>query len=106
MTTGSDGGGPSGGERPDDQQTSRIAYGIPIGAGLGVALGLALGSLPLGIAIGAGLGLAFGALLDRGRWDSEVEGPGILRTALLVALVVGVLLLLIGAATFAYQLIE
>lgn len=106
MTTGSDGGGPSGGERPDDQQTSRIAYAIPIGAGFGVALGLALGSLPLGIAIGAGFGLAFGALLDRGRWDSEVEGPGILRTALLVALVVGVLLLLVGGAALAFRIVQ
>jgi hypothetical protein len=106
MTGGSDSNGPSGGERRGDERPSRIAYGIPIGAGFGVALGLTLDNLALGIAIGAGLGVAFGAAMDQRRWGTEQEGSGRLRTRLMLAMVVGILLLLVGVAALAFRSLQ
>jgi hypothetical protein len=98
--------GPSGSRGRGNHRGSGLAFGIPIGVGLGVALGLALDNLALGIAMGAAIGVSIGFAIDQGRGDVGLGDYGEPRGRLLLAVVVGVLLLLAGAATLVFRVLK
>jgi len=103
MTFELDKNGQSSNEEPKNQRGSDIAAWIPIGVGLGIPLGLVFDNLALGIAIGAAIGIAIGAAMDQRRNGMKVENK---RERLLLAIGLGVLLLLIGAATLMFLLLR
>ena len=98
--------GHSSNEGPENQPGSTIATSIPIGVGFGIPLGLVFDNLALGIAIGAAIGVAIGAAMDQRRKGVEVENNGHQRGQLLLVIGMGVLLLLVGAATIVFILLK
>lgn len=92
---------PNSGE-PEKQGANDIAIWIPIGVGFGIPLGLVFHNLALGIALGASLGIAIGAAMARGHRVSTVEDGSNQAKQLLLLAGLGVLLLLVATATFAF----
>ena len=75
-----------------------MGIGMALGSALGVALGAALDNIGPGIPIGVGLGMVIGAALDakakkEGRILYPRETTGSSKTALVLAVILGVLLL-------------
>lgn len=84
-----------------------IAMCMALGSGIGVAVGAAMDNIGSGIPIGVGIGVAIGAVLDakakkEGRILCPRETTGSSKTALVLGIIVGLLLLaaLVGFMLF------